>query len=62
MCATRSNYTYTEYFHFIHEYYLGLDGKGFWMLNKTRVIDIIFIFFFKNDPWQKTETERRISL
>ena len=31
---------YTEYFYFIHEYYLHLDGKEFWMLNITRVIDI----------------------
>ena len=58
MCATGSNSIYTGYFYFINEYYLHLDGKGFWMLNITRVIDI----FFKNDPWQKTETERRISL
>ena len=40
MCATRSNSFYTECFYFIHEYYLHLDGKGFWMLNITRVIDI----------------------
>ena len=31
---------YTEYFYFICEYYLHLDGKGFWILNITRVIDI----------------------
>ena len=41
VCATRSNSIYTEYFYFIHECYLHLDGKGIWMLNITRVIDIV---------------------
>ena len=40
MCVTRSNSIYTVYFYFICEYYLHLDGKGFWMLNIIRVIDI----------------------
>ena len=40
MCATKSNSIYIEYFYFTHEYYLHLDGKRFWMLNITRVIDL----------------------
>ena len=59
MCAMKSNSIYTRYFYFTHEYYLHLDHKGFWMLNITRVIDFSFS---KNDPGQKTETERSISL
>ena len=40
-CVQQSqNSIYTEYFYFTHEYYLNLDGKGFWMLNITRVIHI----------------------
>ena len=57
VCATRSNSIYTEYFYFVHEYYLYLDGKGFWMLNITRVIDI---FFSKNDPWQKLKLRKEL--
>ena len=42
---------YTEYFYFTYEYYLRLDGKRFWMLNITRVIE--FFIFHKIDPWQR---------
>ena len=59
MCATKSNSIYIEYFYFTGEYYLHLDGKRFWMLNITRVIDF---FSPRMTLGKKTETERRISL
>ena len=54
---------YAEYFYFTCEYYLHLEGKRFWMINITSVIEFCFFPIFpKIDPWQKTETEKRISL
>ena len=41
MCVQQGQTPFIQsIFYFIHEYYLHLDGKGFWMLNITRVIDI----------------------
>ena len=42
MCVQQGQTPFIQsIFIFLHEYYLHLDGKGFWMLNLTRVIDIL---------------------